>query len=484
MNPRYDDAPASPAWALATPLSGISSAVLAMKERGVRTLPQNSIVTGALALALCLLALLSVVTPAQALVKGKDFKTGQVVVKLEPALGATIKQINTDYGLSTLDDTLASKGIYLLRVPAGSDTEEVVGRLENDPRLLYAEPNFVPEAPEGPAGDGRHRAYAISATNGSSEQYAASALGLPCAAALSLGQGTTVAVIDTGAQLDHPDLNENFEGVKRYDFVDDDRNPTDRPVGLDADGNGLEDEMVGHGTHVAGIVDLVAPSAKIMPLRVLNSEGYGNVFTIAKAISFAKRNGADVINLSLGSRSRSRLLQEVIDDATKNGVVVAAAAGNSNAARPHYPAAAGGGMSSANGLVAVTSVDRYEKKSSFANYGLWVDIAAPGNDIRSAFPVSKYANWSGTSMATPFVSGQAALIRTIYGSAPPASRSTPFFPPKQTRPTCLSVYEVAGCATGSPCPRRPPIGTGFLASTMSMILSESVYDQTRHRVNR
>jgi subtilisin family serine protease len=106
----------------------------------------------------------------------------------------------------------------------------------------------------------------------------------------------------------------------------------------------------------------------------------------------------------------------VIEDATKNGVVVAAAAGNSNTARPHYPAAADGGMSSADGLVAVTSVDRYQKKSEFANYGIWVDIAAPGTDIRSAFPTSLYADWSGTSMATPFVSGQAALIHALYGS--------------------------------------------------------------------
>jgi subtilisin family serine protease len=68
----------------------------------------------------------------------------------------------------------------------------------------------------------------------------------------------------------------------------------------------------------------------------------------------------------------------------------------------------------------VTSVKQYERKSDFANYGSWVDIAAPGEGIRSAFPVSVYANWSGTSMATPFVSGQAALIHSVYGSLKPA----------------------------------------------------------------
>jgi thermitase len=164
----------------------------------------------------------------------------------------------------------------------------------------------------------------------------------------------------------------------------------------------------------------MAPAAKIMPLRVLNSEGRGNTFTIAKAIFYAQSNGADVINLSLGSSSRSTTLHGVIKDTVRDGVVVAAAAGNSNSNLPHFPAAGNGTVASADGLVAVTAVDRYSKKAGYANYGTWVDIAAPGNGIRSTFPVGMYANWSGTSMATPFVSGQAALIHAVYGSLDPA----------------------------------------------------------------
>jgi subtilisin family serine protease len=158
-----------------------------------------------------------------------------------------------------------------------------------------------------------------------------------------------------------------------------------------------------------------------MPLRVLDSEGYGNVWAIAKAISYAERNGADVVNLSLGTPSRSRTLQEVIHDAAANGVVTAAAAGNSNTALPHYPAARTGAAAAVDGLLAVTSVNQSEKKSGFANYGLWVDIAAPGESIRSTFPVDVYASWSGTSMATPFVAGQAALVHAVDGSLGPAS---------------------------------------------------------------
>ena len=399
--------------------ASVSTAVH-LPPRG-RALSQRSIAMGALALSMFLLALLGVADPARALVGREDFEPGQVVVKLNPTIGASIEKINADYGLTTLDELPGGDGIYLLKTPAGSDTQGVVGRLVNDARLLYAEPNFVAEAPEDHAGDGRHNAWGTSDTSGYSEDYAAAALGLPCAAAASLGQGTTVAVVDTGAQLDHPDLEENFEGVARYDFVENDRNPTERAVGLDADGDGLKDEMMGHGTHVAGIVDRVAPAAKIMPLRVLNSEGRGNTFTIAKAIVYAQSNGADVINLSLGSSRRSATLQGVVKDAVENGVVVAAAAGNSNSNLPHYPAAGNGTVASADGLVAVTAVDRYAKKSGYANYGTWMDIAAPGNGIRSTFPGGMYANWSGTSMATPFVSGQAALIHAVYGSLDPAS---------------------------------------------------------------
>jgi len=373
--------------------------------------------TGALVLALCLLMLSGAAGRAQADCGPGVFVPQQVIVKLDPIVGATVQKINATYGSTTLEIFPGTTNVYLLRLPAGSGVTETVKQMANDPRLLYAEPNFFSQSPEGGA---RHRAWGASDVAPTSDEYAIQALGLESAHRISQGENTKVAVLDTGAQLDHPALVDNFEDAGRYDFVEGDKNPSDRPVGKDTDCDGVKDEMVGHGTHVAGIVDITAPEAKIMPLRVLDTEGYGNVFTIAKAVYFAQHNGADVINLSLGSPSRSRLLQEVIQDATANGVLVAAAAGNSNSLVAEYPAAGNGVVASADGLVAVTSVNMYDQKSDFANYGKWVDIAAPGESIRSAFPVSKYAYWSGTSMATPFVSGQAALIHAVYDKLDPS----------------------------------------------------------------
>jgi subtilisin family serine protease len=388
-----------------------------MENKMSLAFPQWRAVTGALVLAFCLLILSGAASRAQADCGLGSFVPRQVIVKLNPILGATVGQINATYGSTTLEPFPGSTNVYLLELPTGSGVTDTVKQMVNDPRLLYAEPNFFAQSPEGGA---RHRAWGDSDVAPTSQEYATQALGLVSAHAISQGKSTRVAVLDTGAQLDHPALKANFKDAWRYDFVEGDENPSDLPVGRDADCDGDKDEMVGHGTHVAGIVDITAPAAKIMPLRVLDTEGYGDVFTIAKAIYFAAHNRADVINLSLGSPSRSKLLQEVIKDTTTNGVLVAAAAGNSNSSVAHYPAAGNGVAASADGLVAVTSVNMYDQKSDFANYGTWVDIAAPGESIRSAFPVSKYAYWSGTSMATPFVSGQAALIHAVYGSLDPA----------------------------------------------------------------
>lgn len=336
-----------------------------------------------------------------------DPETSEIIVKLDPAASANINAIHEEYGTTTIEVLLNSANIYRLRVPENSVADDLAETIADDPRVLYAEPNFASEAPEG---NPRHiSTWGGPVDSGASDQYAVEMLGLLEAHALRRGQGVTVAILDTGFQMDHPELAASWTSP-RYDFIDDDTDPTDVADGSDSDGDGFFDEAFGHGTHIAGIVRLVAPDAQIMPLRVLNSDGHGNIFVISEAVQYAIANGADVINLSLGSLDESDLVEDVLEDAVAlQNVVVVAAAGNLSSSVEQFPA-------SEDDVLAVTSIDAESQKSTFASFGEWIDVAAPGEAILSTFPVSDYAHWSGTSMAVPFVSGQAALIRSAVPS--------------------------------------------------------------------
>lgn len=424
---------------------------------------RRSALTMSGAIVFLLLSVLGVLwaNPVSADDDGDAFVNGEVVVKLNKASGTTIEDVYNAYpevDRTRTETFLTSSGIYLLQLQAGSDTTLVAGRMRNDTtRLIYAEPNYTTDAPE----DSRHmRQRADSVPVPSSDeasytgQYAVEALNLPEAHKVNEGAGTNVAVLDTGVQLDHPELAGSL--VQGYDFIGDDNDPSEEPDGKDNDGDcptvdcsyTYVDEGTGHGTHVAGIVHLTAPDAKIMPMRVLDSDGTGNVFVVAEAIQRAvdpdgnprTDDGADVINMSFTSTRESNLLSDMIEDlegdddggdddgealegVSQQGVVVVASAGNDNISEKRYPAA--GEEGEGEGVLSVTSVDAQEEKSDFANYDdrrytsedNWIDVAAPG-DVHSLFPTSQYAEWDGTSMAAPFVAGQAALIRSMRPGLP------------------------------------------------------------------
>src|SRR5205823_5202141 len=134
-------------------------------------------------------------------------------------------------------------------------------------------------------------------------------------------------IIDTGCDLNHPDLFRSIVGG--WDFVDNDASPTDVKDNIDNDRNGAIDEAFGHGTHVAGIIHLVAPDAQLLIVRVLDADGRGNMVDVAAGIRWAVNQGAKVINLSLGSSTHSGdALEHALDEAVTRGVVVVAAAGN------------------------------------------------------------------------------------------------------------------------------------------------------------
>lgn len=373
---------------------------------------------------------------------GDDFVAGEVVVKLDPASVATVNDINREYGTATKETLLSNAArIYLLRVIDGEDALAKIERMRSDARLVYAEPNYVTDAPEDsrfmrgrPDGDPEPSSNSTSYSG----QYAVEALNLPEAHGVNRGAGVTVAVLDTGAQPDHPELAGSL--VEGYDFIGDDPDSSDEPNGIDDDGDGSIDEATGHGTHVAGIVHLTAPEAKIMPLRVLDSDGRGNVFVIAEAVQRAvdpdrnpnTNDGVDVINMSLSSSRESNLIRDIADDLDAEdddddddetgpalggvpvgGTVVVGSAGNDAAEQPAYPAAE-------TGVIGVAAVGQDEKKTDFSNYfgSPQVDISVPGDDIYSLFTEGRYAEWDGTSMAAPFVAGQAALIRSMRPGLP------------------------------------------------------------------
>ena len=213
------------------------------------------------------------------------------------------------------------------------------------------------------------------------------------------GTGIKVAVIDTGIDYTHPDLDTNYKGG--FDFVNNDTDPRD-----DA----------GHGTHCAGIVAAVdneegvigvAPEAHLYAVKVLNSGGSGSISDVVEGIEWAINNDMQVISMSLGSDSDSTALHDACDEAYNAGIVVIAAAGNDYKSyisdTVDYPARY-------DSVIAVAATDINNERASFSSTGPDVELAAPGVNINSTLMGGGYGTKSGTSMAAPHVSGTAALI--------------------------------------------------------------------------
>lgn len=241
-----------------------------------------------------------------------------------------------------------------------------------------------------------------------------------------------VAVIDTGVDYTHEDLKDNiWVNTKEIpgNGIDDDGNGyIDDVYGVDLEtgrDSGMDDN--GHGTHVAGIIAAsnnhigvvgLAYNVKLMPIKAGMASGFFNQSQIAKGILYAYNNGADVINMSFGGSASTVAVQDALETAYTRCVLVAAA-GNDGApnegllARPTYPAAL-------SYVMGVMSVDIRGVESGFTNYDVAAyssveyEVYAPGSQILSTIPGNRYATWSGTSMAAPYVSAMAALLRSAY----------------------------------------------------------------------
>lgn len=294
---------------------------------------------------------------------------------------------------------LASQNLELVSWLPQINVAEVRGRVGNSAELFTADAGPVTYI-EADASVSGELVVSDPAYNNPDQGYAQRKLGL--AASWDVTEGTAdvvIAILDTGINPAHPELAGRL--VAGYDFVNNDADPMDD---------------FGHGTHVAGIVAAelngasivgVCPKCKLMPVKVLNEKNGGKWSYVVQGILYAVDNGARVINLSLGAGVSSATLESAIKYAQDHNVVVVAAAGNGGSETVFYPAAL-------PYVIAVGATDRNDVRWSLSNYGDFVDVVAPGVNIYSAYHdlgnTTGYAYMTGTSMATPFVSGLAGLV--------------------------------------------------------------------------
>ena len=373
---------------------------------------------------LLLLLMLLFTTNAQAA------PTVPVVLKVLP--GSNISLINVLLG-GTLIDSIPEANTYLVRLPSLpllNNTLKLLGVqwLELDRGIsLPANPRLALLNVPWNAGSGWYK-----------NQPGLQIIRAQSALQYSTGRGLLIADINSRVDLGHPALqghmaagydfiaNRSTDVVGLNDdqstagFLDDDQSTAgflddDQSTAGFLDGSGvslltgtnlLNSGAADHGTFCAGIIAVMAPDAGIMPLRAFDDNGNSDLFTLAKAIRYAGRNGAQVLNMSFGTLTDAKVLREAIEYARAGNVLLIASAGNNDTSAVQYPAAYAG-------VLAVASTDELDRKSSFSNYGNYVFVDAPGTHIISAVPGGGYSIANGTSFSAPMVAAMGALIRSI-----------------------------------------------------------------------
>lgn len=330
-----------------------------------------------------------------------DFISGEIVVDVKDNLSEDeIASLGAEYGISLQDNSpdIKDDGKIEIAHVDPSRMSELLARLSKDPRVEAAEPESVMRAlwtPNDPK---------------FSEQWHMARVGAERGWEYACGMGVTVAVVDTGIAcydeggfMKGTDLT-GTSCVKGYNFVGK---------------NDVAADDQGHGTHVAGTIAQttnngvgvagLAHCAKLMPVKVLSSKGWGTMADVAEGIRWAADNGAQVINLSLGSSSKSGVVENAVNHAMKKGVTVVAAAGNSGRS-VGFPAAY-------PGVIAVSATDKNDNIAYFSSRGPEVTIGAPGVNVVQQTICENGKNkceifgaFNGTSMASPHVAGAAAIL--------------------------------------------------------------------------
>jgi len=319
-----------------------------------------------------------------------DLSSQQILVKFKPDVTLPeVAEIHRQLG-GQVKETIPGIGVQVVTVPKGQEKAKAKAYSANA-KVAYAEPDFVAEAlgsPDDP---------------GFGNQWGVVKVQAPQAWDVTTGSSSvSIAILDTGVDLDHPDLANKIIG------------------NIDFSNSGTTDDVYGHGTHVAGIAAAITNngigvaglgySCTIMNVKVLDNNGMGAYSWIISGIIWAADNGAKIINLSLGAAYASSALEDAVNYAWSKGVVIVAAAGNNGDTTPMYPAYY-------TNCIAVAATDANDAKASWSNYGDWVDVAAPGLSIYSTLKDNSYGYLSGTSMASPCVAGLAALVFTVVGDS-------------------------------------------------------------------
>lgn len=308
---------------------------------------------------------------------------------------------------------------HAMAIPEGSDVIQRLTALQYDDSVEYAEPDLL---------------YTVERMVPSDPYFAnlwgLEAINAPDAWSVTGGSDdVVVAVIDTGIDYTHPDLQKNI-WVNAQEIPDN---------GRDDDGNGYVDDVYGwnplnpsapplddnkHGTHVAGIIGAVGNNelgvvgvnwqVKIMALKFLDKDGSGYLSDAIRAIEYVlvmRQRGVNirVVNASWGADTLSRALDDAIQRLRAQEILFVAAAGNNGTSTKIYPGAS-------DQVLSVAAIEQGGNLASFSTFGSWVDVAAPGRGILSTVPGGGYASFSGTSMATPHVAGLAALALSVQPS--------------------------------------------------------------------
>ena len=430
-------------------------------------------VTGLVAVTSCLALLCGVLAaPAQAsqntlrmatftprLAKAPTTVPNEVIVRWKPGVSANSRlAIRRAYGTVKVESVGLARA-EKVKVVDGSSVSEAVAELNADPRVDFAQPNFRYTSNTEPLESklwGLNNTGQTPETNYSGPGTPDVDINAPQAWATTTGDSNVVVgVIDTGMDIDHSDLvgatwtnpgeiqnngidddgNGYVDDIHGWDFLNNDASVYD---GVTCSGG--EDEDF-HGTHVAGTIAAqrngmgvvgVAPGVRVMPLKALDCTG-GDTGTVIDALNYAKAEGVKIVNMSLGGPGYDQAFKDAID---ASGILVVAAAGNGgddqvgdNNDNPgtsannyrQYP----GAFTSSN-ILAVAAINNVGALSSFSNYGAAsVDVAGPGQSIvsdypRDAYGASRYVFLDGTSMATPHVTGTAALVLSTDLALTPA----------------------------------------------------------------